>query len=188
MSRTALPFNAGDISALARSLRAQLAERDKPPGHVELLNILAKATGFRNFQHLRADAVAQDRLDREQPPPVDHAKVLKLVRRFDREGALKEWPAKLSEQQPCLWVLWSRLPAKQTLSEDQINRALRANHRFGDHALLRRELCDLGVVTRTADGREYRRVEKAPPAEAAALIRHLGRRPRADGRSDGGAS
>ena len=39
MSRTSLPFNANDISTLARSLRTQLAERNEAPGHVELLNI-----------------------------------------------------------------------------------------------------------------------------------------------------
>jgi hypothetical protein len=31
-------------------------------------------------------------------------------------------------------------------------------------------------MTRTPDGRAYRRVEQAPPADAVALIRHLGQR------------
>lgn len=57
MTRTPLPYSAGDISALARSLRTQLAARQGMPGHVELLNMLAKAAGHRNFQHFRAQAV-----------------------------------------------------------------------------------------------------------------------------------
>ena len=61
-------------------------------------------------------------------------------------------------------------------NEAEINGALNAEHLFGDHALLRRELVDLGMMARTADGREYRRLEQAPPAEAVALIRHLGQR------------
>jgi len=46
-------------------------------------------------------------------------------------------------------------------------------HGGGDHAILRRSLCDGGLVSRTRDGRVYRRVERRPPPEAAALICHL---------------
>jgi hypothetical protein len=75
-----------------------------------------------------------------------------------------------------LWVLWSKLPPRQVLSEDEINGILKANHGFRDHALLRRLLCDAGMVARTADGREYRRVERQPTPEAVALIHHLNSR------------
>jgi hypothetical protein len=44
---------------------------------------------------------------------------------------------------------------------------------FGDPALLRREMFDRGMVWRTPDGREYRRIEDKPPALARALIRQL---------------
>ena len=43
----------------------------------------------------------------------------------------------------------------------------------GFGALLRRLLCDHGLMTRTRDGRIYRRIEQKPPAEAVALIRAL---------------
>ena len=56
MPRTFLPFAVDDISALARSLRAQLAARTDPPGHVDMLNMLARAAGSRNFQQFRARA------------------------------------------------------------------------------------------------------------------------------------
>ena len=46
MSRPALPFASGDISALARALERQIAAHDGPPGHVEMLNMLARAGGF----------------------------------------------------------------------------------------------------------------------------------------------
>lgn len=176
MSRTPLPYSASDISALARSLRAHLAGREEPPGHVELLNILAKATGYRNFQHFRAQAAAQDHLAQritEPAPSVDHLRVVKVARCFDEAGRLARWPAKFGDQKTCLWVLWSRMPANRVMIEEQVNRLLRDNHRFGDHALLRREMCDLGLLSRTPDGREYRRVERSPPDEELALIRHL---------------
>ena len=73
------------------------------------------------------------------------------------------------------------------LPEEELNRLLRAAHLFGDHALLRRELCDRGLVARTKDGREYRRVERQPSPEARELIRHLSAREDAAGRSKGGA-
>jgi len=179
MSRTLLPFQTDDISALARSLNGQLAKCERLPGHVELLNMLARATGWRNFQHFRAQNAARERLDNPPPPapaPVDYARVQRVLRHFDADGQLLRWPGKFSEREPCLWVLWSKLPARQTFNEAEISRLLQAHHRFGDHALLRRELCDRGLVTRTADGRVYQRIERQPPAEALALIRYLGDR------------
>lgn len=182
MSRTLLPFHSDDISALARSLNGQLAKCEQRPGHVELLNMLARATGWRNFQHFRTQNVARERLDNPPPPasaPIDYARVRRVLRHFDAGGQLLRWPGKFSEREPCLWVLWSRLPPRRTFNEAEISRLLQAHHRFGDHALLRRELCDRGLVARTADGRVYQRIERQPPAEALALIRYLGNR-RAD--------
>jgi hypothetical protein len=178
MSRSSIPFSTQDISALARSLREQLGDRDSAPGQVELLNMLARTAGYRNFQSLRAQAAAHDLLSRPQPlaKPIDYEQVNRLARLFDAKGILANWPSKASLREICVWVLWSRLPAKLSMTEDQFNRHIRANHSFGDHALLRRQLCDLGLVSRTADGRDYRRVERQPSAEALALIRHLAER------------
>ncbi|CAO3382631.1 DUF2087 domain-containing protein [Azospirillum argentinense] len=183
MSRTPLPYSAGDISALARSLRAQLADRTEPPGHVEWLNMLAKAVGCRNFQHFRVQTRIQttERVTAQEPPgaavdappPVDPVRVLKVARCFDAAGALLRWPPKRSERDLCLWVLWSRIVAGRTMSEGEVNDVLRGAHRFGDHVLLRRELCDAGLLDRTRDGRVYRRVERRPPPEALAMIRRL---------------
>lgn len=181
MSRQVLAYVADDMSALARALKGELARAEKAPGHVEILNMLARAAGCRNFQHFRAQAEARERLENPAPPappepPVDFLRVERVARYFDAEGRLARWPGKHSDRLPCLWVMWSRLPARQVFSEAEINRALQGWHLFGDHALLRRELADNGLVTRTPDGREYRRIEQPPPAEARALIRHLATR------------
>jgi len=178
MSKTLLPFHVDDMSALARSLSGQLAGRERPPGHVEMLNMLARAAGWRNFQHFRAQSAARERLAAPPPAPepVDLARARRLLRHFDAEGQLVRWPGKFSDREPCLWVLWAALPARRSLDEPEVNRRLAALHRFGDHALLRRELVDGGWMTRTADGRVYRRLERRPPAEARALIRTLGER------------
>src|SRR5262245_42978856 len=119
MTRSVFPFYASDISALARSLNTQLAGCDHTPGHVELLNMLARAVGSRNFQHFRAQVVAEKRLLRENevPPPVDYVALQRLARYFDANSRLIRWPTKFSDQDPCLWVLWATLPARKTLSE-----------------------------------------------------------------------
>jgi hypothetical protein len=178
MSRTYIPFSTGDISALARSLREQLSQNGGHPGHVELLNMLARAAGHRNFQSLRAQEAARSQLDapKPAPKPVDFVLVQRLARCFDSQGRLAVWPAKPSIQKVCLWVLWSKLPSRRSLTEEELNRRLRASHLFGDHALLRRELCDQDLVKRTADGRQYRRVERQPSAEGLALIRYVAAR------------
>lgn len=180
MPRTVLAYEAPDVSALARTLHNGLAGLDRPPGHVELLNLLARGAGFRNFQHMRADAQARQRL--ETPPPVaptpvaDHARCEKALRLFDPEGRLARWPKKRNQQILCLWMLWSRLPSGETFHERRMNELLNAEHLFGDHALLRRELVELGLFRRTPDGREYSRVERAPPPEMAKLAALLRQR------------
>ena len=176
MTRPVFPFYAGDISALARSLHSQISDLGHLPGHLEMLNILARAAGSRNFQHFRAQVVAEKRLASpvEETKPVDYAQLERLRRYFDVNGRLLRWPTKFSHQDPCLWVLWSKLPTRTTLSERQMNDLLLENHRFEDPALLRRELTERKMVTRTIDGREYRRLERRPPPEALALIRLLG--------------
>ncbi|MGD9505744.1 MAG: DUF2087 domain-containing protein [Syntrophobacteraceae bacterium] len=177
MSRTLLPFHADDISALAKSIKGQLAHCEPGPSHLELLNILARANGYRNFQHYRAQLAAREALENQppEPPPepVDFVRVKRLLRMFDAEGTLAHWPSKRGQQELCLWVIWSRLSPRRIYSEKEVNQMLKDNHRFGDHTLLRRWLCDYGMMERTRDGREYRRIEQRPPAEAIELIRLL---------------
>lgn len=180
MSREAFPFSVDDISALAKAVRGNLPDAEAAPGHVEMLNILARAAGCRNFQHFRANAKAQARLDAPvapaaPPQPVDYARLRRLLRHFDADGRLVRWPSKWSERQVVLWFLWSRLPARRVMTEGQVNACLEACHTFGDAVLLRRMLCDGGLLARTPDCREYRRVEARPEATGRELIRRLGR-------------
>jgi hypothetical protein len=180
MSRTYIRFSADDISAVARSLRNQLSRTDRSPGHVEMLNMLARSIGFRNFQALRAQggSAAVEAPTPVAEPAIDPAQIQRIARFFDSEGRLTSWPAKADYRTACLWVLWSKLPAGSEITESALNRQIRANHLFGDHALLRRELCDRGMLARTADGRSYHRVEQKPPAEGLALIRRVGGAPK----------
>ena len=177
MSRTAFPFATHDVAGLARALGRELAACEKQPGHVELLNMLARSAGYRNFQHFRANHAAEARLASlpAPPEPVDLKRVEHAAKHFDGAGRLTRWPAKDSRRALCLWVLWSRIPAAETFNEAQVNELLRAWHLFDDPALLRRCLFDTGRLWRTPDGRRYRRIEQRPPEEALVPIRHLGR-------------
>jgi len=175
MSKTPLPLHAQDISAFARALNGQLARADGPPSHLELLNMLARSSGYRNFQHLRAQGETLARLAEPAPPPpvVDANRLRRLARLFDASGRMVRWPSRRGLEAACLWVVWSRVPARRVFTEAGLKDVLNAWHLFGDHALLRRGLCDLGLMTRTPDGREYRRVEGRPTPEALALMELL---------------
>jgi hypothetical protein len=60
MTRTALPYSAPDLSALARLLERALQDHQithgRLPGHVEMMNLLARGAGKRNLQELKAEA------------------------------------------------------------------------------------------------------------------------------------
>lgn len=177
MTRTALPFATKDVSALARSLQRELATLEGAPGHVQLLNMLSRSAGYRNFQHYRAQHAAGVRLDAAPPAaePVDNRQIERVLHCFGAEGRMTRWPAKTGDQRLALWALWSRLDPEAVMTEREVTAWIKARHDFGDPALLRRELFNTGLVSRTLDCREYRRVEQKPPAEAVALIRRLGR-------------
>lgn len=96
------------------------------------------------------------------------------ARCFDASGRLTRWPGRRAEQLLVLWVLWDRIPTDTRYSEAEINAMLRDWNLYEDHVLLRRELCDLGLLRRTPDGHIYRRVAHDMPADGAALVTRLG--------------
>ncbi|WP_247881931.1 DUF2087 domain-containing protein [Brucella intermedia] len=171
MPRELIPLHVNDISALARNIRSAYADREKQPSHLEVLNILAKGAGYKNFQHLRSGA--KEPVKEEKHPIIDRASVERVARCFDKDGVLTRFPSKRSDQISVLWVLWSRLPARTKLTEAEVNALMKAWHSFGDHALLRREICDAGLVSRTRDGRVYIRMELPMPPLAQAIARQI---------------
>ncbi len=176
MPRIPIAFESADISALARSLKEQLSALAEPPSHVQLLNMLAKSAGYRNFQHLKAETEARPAPVEAPPAVIDRQRVDRVAGHFGETGRLLRWPSKTNHQELCVWVLWSHLPPTMVMHEREISGWLNAQHDFGDAALLRRTLVTMGLVTRTQDGREYRRVEQRPPAELGAVLAKLAER------------
>ncbi|MEQ1902371.1 MAG: DUF2087 domain-containing protein [Devosia sp.] len=185
MPRSPIAFAADDISTLAKSLRTELTTLGQVPSHVQLLNMLARATGHANFQHLRASAEAAGPAPvmegapvtlapRAAEPSPDMRRAHRAAGFFDAEKRLVSWPAKTNLQELCLWALWARLPAERSFTEREISMLIESWHLFGDRALLRREMVDYGMVRRTQDGRDYRRVERKPPPELRPLLEAIG--------------
>lgn len=82
----------------------------------------------------------------------------------DAEGRLKQWPVKHKLQLLALPLLAGAIPAGQRFTERQINELLTTRHTFGDPAMLRRFLCDLGYLARERAGSAYWRVQQAESA------------------------
>jgi len=181
--RQPTPLVAADLSAFAKALRTQLAERIDSgsglPGHVEMLNLLARAAGHRNLQALRAAArsapaaaLAPHRWHGPKHPTLSPA-ADRTLRLFDAQSRLLRWPGKRAEQVLALWCLWMAFDGKRRYSEREVNEVLNQHHAFGDHCLLRRELVELKLLARSAGGEQYRKLAARPDEETAALLRAL---------------
>jgi hypothetical protein len=177
MSRVALSLQIPDLSGFAKSLREQLGKLPEPPGHVEMLNLLCRSAGFRNYQHCKGVTEARQRLAAPAPAvapaPIDYAVIERAARLFDAEGRLLRWPTRPHLQELCLWVLWSRVASRTSFNEKQISESIKRWHVFGDHALLRRALIGWRLMQRNQDGTDYRRIEQKPPAELQPLLARL---------------
>lgn len=178
MPKDPIPLSTADISAFARTLTRQLASAQTLPGHVEMLNHLARAGGFRNYQHLRAAHAAKARMAATPEATADFKLIEKTLHQFDAQGRLIRWPGKRQVQELALWAMWAALPAEVVMEERDVNGALNHVHLFEDAAILRRSLIGLGLLTRNLDGSDYRRTEQRPPPEAQALIREVTQRRR----------
>lgn len=169
MSRSPLPLVIEDVSTFAIALRKSWPA--DPPGQAQALTLIARAAGYRNHQHLRADTPPDG-----APDKAAQKRIADALRVFDASGIMQRWPKKTSVQRLCLLWFWSRLPARRDLSEAEVNAVLQAGEAFGDHVLLRRSLIDGRLVQRTTDGRVYRRREAAPTPEERQVIRILSER------------
>lgn len=184
-SRDLVPLYAADVSTFCKNLRRQLTESGHgAPGHLALLNMLAKSAGHRNFQVLKA--MPRALVAPEVPPanadspPLSIPRDLpctpamkKLLACFDSEGRLTRFPHKYASQQLAIWAVWSRLPLRRELTEAEVNRYIDLAHTYGDPVTLRRELVNARLLWRTIDGRVYKKLAAKPDAEAKAFLELL---------------
>ena len=171
MTKTPMPLHADDMTVFTRALSRQLG--DASPSHLTLMNMIARAAGFQNVQHMRAASAAMRRLDGQTDDVVVDARAVeRTLHQFDESGRLRQWPSRRSIQTLALWALWATLPANRPLDERQVNDRFADEHLFGDAATLRRAMISCGLLSRN-------RVERQPPAEAKAVIHAVSARRRA---------
>lgn len=175
MAREATPLVVEDLSLFARSLGRALAERHTaavPPSHVEWLNLIARAAGYRNVQALKAAPVSAGLPHAPGPratlPLSDNAR--RTLMQFDTDGRLVRWPSKFSIQRLAMWVLWTHFDAKRVYTEREVNAILKTANAFNDHVTLRRELINHRLLTRKPDCSAYRKLAQRPDDEVRALL------------------
>jgi hypothetical protein len=177
MPKESLSLRVPDLSAFARGVAREWAERHatrpEPPGHVETLNLLARALGHRNVQALRASlqpvAAAEPEFDDDTPVPLsDNAR--KALAQFDTQGRLIRWPHKFTVQRMAMWVLWTNFEAKRHYTEKEVNAVLKAANAFSDHVTLRRELVNHQLLARKSDCSDYWKLPARPDDETRALL------------------
>lgn len=177
MPRIPVPYAAADISSLAKTLKSALDERHgagrPPPSHVELLNLLSRAAGVRNFQALKAGAPRVPQVAAPQAPAAAaqlSPTARKALLQFDADGRLVRLPHKFSVQQTVMWVLWTRFAARRDYTEKEVNAILNAQHTFGDPATLRRELVNMKLLGRESDCSRYWKEPRRPDADTRAFL------------------
>ncbi|MBK7617538.1 MAG: DUF2087 domain-containing protein [Vitreoscilla sp.] len=190
-----LPLHCEDLSAFAKSLRAQLsthlADAATVPGHVQLLNMLARAAGHRNVQALKAQAAAARTEARRQalapeavPPALPLAAeaptslplsptATKALTQFDDWGRLTRWPHKFSVQRLAMWALWTRFDSGRQYTEREVNEILKAWTSYGDHVTPRRELVEMGLLARKDDCSAYWKQPQRASDEVRAMLQAL---------------
>lgn len=170
MTRTLVPFARPDVSSLAKSLKHLLDERHAagkaPPSHVELLNLLARVGGLRNFATLKAGAGPATKA----VEPLG-ATARKALLQFDAERKLVRLPNKYSVQRMVMWPLWTQFAARRDYTEKEVSAILNAQHTFGDPATLRRELVNMKLLGRESDCSRYWKLPARPDPETRAFLK-----------------
>ncbi|KAB0582984.1 DUF2087 domain-containing protein [Ideonella dechloratans] len=181
MARIPTSLVIADLSSFARQLARALADSATPPSHLQFLNQIARAAGYRNLQALQAGApqgapaMAAD-VSPADPAPVDAAPAplsdaaRRALLQFDTAGRLQRWPAKYSVQRLILWPLWARFEPRRSYTEAEVNTVLKAANTFGDHVTLRRELVNHRLLARESDCSAYWKLPARPDDEARTLM------------------
>lgn len=181
MARTPTPLVIADLSSFARQLARALADSATPPSHLQFLNQIARAAGYRNLQALQAgappgapamaaDASPADTAPMDAAPAPLSEAARRALQQFDAAGRLQRWPAKYSVQRLILWPLWARFEPRRRYSEAEVNTVLKAANTFGDHVTLRRELVNHRLLARESDCSAYWKLPARPDDEARALM------------------
>ncbi|HEX2945414.1 MAG TPA: DUF2087 domain-containing protein [Clostridia bacterium] len=82
-----------------------------------------------------------------------------ISRFLDGNGRIRIWPSKRDMKESVLSYLAEKFEYNKTYTEKEVNNILQEWHTFNDYFLLRRDLVDIGLLSRTRNGASYWRVE-----------------------------
>jgi hypothetical protein len=74
---------------------------------------------------------------------------------LDEKGRLTQYPAKRTKQLLALEYIASKFDTEKRYTWREADQLLKTWHTFGDWALLKRDLYDIGMLNRSPDGVEY---------------------------------
>ena len=74
---------------------------------------------------------------------------------LDGTGKITRWPKKRAEKTDVIKYIHSKFQAGKVYTEKEVNEIVNNWHSFGDHALIRREMCAHHLMDRKNDGSEY---------------------------------
>jgi hypothetical protein len=78
---------------------------------------------------------------------------------LDEHNRLAQWPSKRSVQLEAIRHIANQFLEGSKYSEAELNEEIKRLHTFGDWAIIRREMCDLGYFDRDRNGIVYTRTE-----------------------------
>ena len=84
----------------------------------------------------------------------------KLNNFLDENGRVKQWPSKRGVQIEVAALVASKFSIGSTYSEAEVNDIIKEHHTFGDWAIIRREMFELGFFDRVINGSVYTRTTK----------------------------
>jgi hypothetical protein len=78
---------------------------------------------------------------------------------IDSTGKIKVWPSKHDAKVQVLQYLADKFEYNRFYTEKEVNRVIESNHTFGDFFLLRREMIEKKLLSRTKSGDKYWRTD-----------------------------
>lgn len=160
MPKEYISINIPDISGFAKLLKKEIDTKNGNLSHVEILNIIARICGNKNFQQLRASTIPNSEVpnmvleDEEKA----NANLKKLKRYLNENFQVKTLPSKLSQQELIIYYIWAFIEKNKIFNEIELNKYLNKFHTFGDCALLRRYMFEYGLLSRSKDCSDYKKL------------------------------
>lgn len=79
---------------------------------------------------------------------------------LDKNGRVTQWPSKRAAQLEVIEYIANHFPGGMQYNEADLNEKIKSLHTFGDWAIIRREMYELGYFERDRNGTVYTRTTK----------------------------